>query len=140
MPRRGKWDATNRARARRPEGLGLNKTEQAYARVLHLRKLAGEILRYEFEAVRLTLGARLTYTPDFYVLEHDMVPTFHEVKGSAAFKLDPTGRVKIKLAAERFPEFRFIAVVQRTKKAGGGWTYEEIKTQAGARLEWENTT
>lgn len=137
MAKRGKWSAVNRARARRPTSTGMNRTEVAYARVLHLRKLAGEILHYEFEAITFRLADRSTYTPDFYVVENDLTLTFYEVKGSAAFKLDAVGRVKLKQAAKERPELRFIAAVQRTKKNGGGWGYEEIKTQAGARLEWE---
>ncbi len=99
----------------------MNKTEQAYAATLEARKIAGEILWYRFEGVKLRLADGCFYSPDFAVLRGDGQMEMHEVKG---FWTDDA-RVKIKVAAELYP-FRFLAVRVRTKKAGGGWDVEEF--------------
>jgi len=96
-----------------------NKTEAAYEETLKLKMLAGEILWYAFEGVKLRLADLTTYTPDFAVMLSDGTLEMHEVKG---FWQDDA-RVKIKVAAELFP-FRFIAAVPRKKKDGGGWNIE----------------
>ena len=83
----------------------MNKTEAAYAQRLELLRRAGEILWWEFEAVKLKLAPDTFYSPDFAVMSADHVLEMHEVKG---FWRDDA-RVKIKVAAELFP-FRFLAV------------------------------
>jgi hypothetical protein len=99
----------------------LNKTEQAYAAYLALLKAAGEILWFEFEAVKLRLADNTFYTCDFAVMAADGVMEMHEVKG---FWTDDA-RVKIKVAASKFP-FRFRAMKAKAKKHGGGWEVEEF--------------
>lgn len=96
----------------------MNKTEAAYG--LHLSDLQakGEIQEFKFEAVKLILGSRCSYTPDFMVIRPDGILEFHEVKG---FWRDDA-RVKIKAAADKFP-FVFVAV-QKTKT---GWNVEIIQ-------------
>ena len=97
----------------------LNKTEAEYAGMLELRKRAGEIAWYAFEAMKLRLADNTFYTPDFAVMANDGVLEMHEVKG---FWQDDA-RVKIKVAASLYP-FRFIAVQVLPKKQGGGWKRE----------------
>lgn len=100
----------------RPQRGVMNRTEAAYAELLEARRLAGEVLWYEFEAMTLRLARRTHYRPDFPVL----TPTglqFHEVKG---FMRDDAW-LKLKLAARAFP-FQFI-VVRRTK---GEWSFQEV--------------
>ena len=93
----------------------LNKTEQAYAAHLELKRIAGEIVWLRFEGVKLRLADNTFYTPDFAVMAADGVIELHEVKGFWA----DDARVKIKVAAEQYP-FRFKAV----KKTRGGWEEE----------------
>lgn len=107
----------------RDDTVRMNKTEQAFAFHLELLRRADEIIRYQFEAIRLVLAHNTQYTPDFYVLNKDRTVTFYEVKG---FWRDDA-RVKIKAAARMFPEFEFVAVQKKTKKQGGGFAYETIK-------------
>ena len=45
----------------------MNKTEEAYAKTLQVRKLAGEIVDWQFEAQTFKLAADCRYTPDFAV-------------------------------------------------------------------------
>ena len=101
----------------------MNQTEAAYAAHLDAMILAGEVVAYVFENVRLVIGTnRCTYMPDFMVILPVGYVEFHEVKG---FWRDDA-RVKIKAAAKQFPWFTFKAVTKRTKKAGGGWAVEEF--------------
>lgn len=101
----------------RPSPGSMNKTEVAYAQALRFRQLAGEIVSYRFEALKLKLAANTFYTPDFVVTFPDRIEC-HEVKG---FWRDDA-RVKIKVAAQMFPEFVFVAV--RSEK--GKWIYENF--------------
>jgi hypothetical protein len=97
----------------------MNKTEAAYSQHLEGLKIAGAVLWFEFEALTLRLADRTRYTPDFAVLLATGAFELHEVKGH----WQDDARVKIKLAAERFP-FRFLAVRKLRAKQGGGWATE----------------
>jgi hypothetical protein len=99
----------------------MNKTEKQYAGHLEQKKLAGKILWFAFEPIKLRLADNTFYTPDFAVMAADGVIELHEVKG---FWTDDA-RVKIKVAADKFP-FRFMAMKPRAQKAGGGWEVEEF--------------
>lgn len=94
----------------------MNKLEESWEFELRLLVDSGQVRRYGFEAMKLRLGDNLHYTPDFLVVRADGEIEFHEVKG---FWRDDA-RVKIKAAAEQYPEFHFMAV-QRVK---GQWKAE----------------
>ena len=94
----------------------MNKTEQAFAEYLELRKRAGEITWWKFEPLKLRLAKRTFYTPDFAALRPDGSMVIYEVKGF----WEDDARVKIKAAAEQFWMFDWIAV---TKKRGC-WQFE----------------
>jgi len=97
-----------------------NKWESDYEKdVLWPRLLAKEIRAYHFEGVRLRLADNTTYTPDWFVVFDDHFE-LHEVKG---FWRDDA-RVKIKVAAEIYPYFRFLAVTRKSRKAP--WNFEKI--------------
>ncbi len=113
------WTSFARGKRRTPGSM--NKTEAAYAAHLEGLKTLGQVEWYAFEAVTLKLAADCRFTPDFVVMLPNGLIEFHEVK---AFWADDA-RVKIKVAAEKFP-FRFIAVRARPKKHGGGWEEEEF--------------
>lgn len=91
----------------------MNLTEARYAEILERKRLAGEIKRYEFEKIKFNLADKTTYTPDFYVVFPGHIE-FHEVKGF----LREDANVKFKIAAEMFPEFRWVMVRWRNKKTG----------------------
>ena len=97
----------------------LNKTERAYQDRLAALMQAGEVSWFKFEGVKLRLADNTFYTPDFAVMLANGQMEMHEVKG---FWLDDA-RAKIKIAAELYP-FRFLAVQQKPKKEGGGWSVE----------------
>lgn len=99
----------------------MNKTEAAYAEYLREQQVAGEVVWFKFEAIKLRLADNTFYTPDFLVLPQTGFLECHEAKG---FWQDDA-RVKIKVAASIYP-FKFIAVTARAKKRGGGWEHEEF--------------
>ena len=108
-----------RALGRLPTG-HMNKTEAAYAGRLELRKAAGEILGYDFEALKFRLADNTFYTPDFAVMLSTQELQAHEVKGF----WEDDARVKIKMAARLFP-IQFVAVFAPRRKADD-WAFEEF--------------
>ncbi len=93
----------------------MNKLESSYAAHLELRRRAGEIEWFTFDAIKLRLAELTFYTADFFVMAADGALEVHEVKGH----WEDDARVKIKVAADKFP-FRFIGVTQER----GAWKYE----------------
>ena len=100
----------------------MNGTETAYSELLQIRKLAGEVIDWQFEAVTFKLAADCRYTPDFKVLLADYTIEFIDVKGGGP--MDEKSRVKVKCAAEKFPEFSFAIEQKQGSKNGGGWKRE----------------
>lgn len=94
----------------------MNKTEAKYAReVLEPMLRTGEIVSYKFEAHKFRLADKTFYTPDFEVVYPDRIE-YHEVKGY----WEDDARVKVKVVAETFPHFGFVAI-QHVK---GQWKRE----------------
>jgi len=99
----------------------MNKTEAAYAEYLKSLAMAGEVVWWRFEGIKLRLADNTFYTPDFDVMKADGMMEIHEVKGY----WEDDARVKIKVAAEQYP-FVFLAIKAVAKKNGGGWVREEF--------------
>ena len=99
----------------------MNKLEADYASYLELQVFNKNVHDYEYEAVTLRLAKGSRYTPDFMVIKADGLVEFHETKGFWR----EAARVRIKVAADRFPWFRFVAI-QRGKKGGPQWVTEEF--------------
>lgn len=100
----------------------MNKLEAERAHELEAMRTRGEIVGWWFEALTLKLAPDTRYTPDFLVVYPDGRQVVEEVKG----RWEDDARVKIKLAASRFP-WPFVALVKRKKADGGGWAREEFK-------------
>lgn len=100
----------------------MNKTELAYEAHLFMRKVVGEVLWYKFEGLKFRLADNTMYTPDFSVLVANGQLEAHEVKGGY---WQDDARVKIKVAADMYP-IKFIGVMPKPKKVGGGWAFEEF--------------
>ena len=109
---RARGDSTKYGKRHKP-GV-MNKTEEAYAELLQARKLAGEIIEWQFEAVTFKLAEDTRYTPDFAVLLATGEQEFIDAKGGGP--IDPKSLVKIKCAAEKFPQFRFVIEQKLAKK------------------------
>lgn len=108
-----------RAQPRQRHEVGrMNKTEEAYAQHLELRRQAGEINAFAFEPLKLRLANRTWYSIDFLVQFPDGTLQAHEVKGH----MEDDAAVKLKVAAEQHPWLFFILV----KKDGQRWAQTEI--------------
>lgn len=111
------WNPNIHPRHRSAPG-EMNKTEKAYAERLDLLQRAGEIASFRFGSVKLKLADKTWYTPDFYVVYPDHIE-FHEVKGF----WEDHARVKIKVVAEMYPEYLFVAM----RRVKGEWEREAFK-------------
>jgi hypothetical protein len=98
----------------RPRPGHKNKTEEAYGNLLSNDPTIEWVA---FEGIKLRLADKTFYTPDYFLMRKTGELECHEVKGF----WEDDARVKIKVAAEKFP-FRFVAV----KAKRGAWEYEEI--------------
>jgi hypothetical protein len=105
------------ARARRVPGV-MNKLEKEYADLF-----LGKLVHF-YEAVTLKLGDDCRYTPDFMVIAEDDVIEFREVKG----RWMDDAKVKIRVAAEKFPMFRFEA----WSKVNKIWTRQKFGLEDAA--------
>lgn len=106
----------------------MNKTEAAYDQHLSLRRHAGEVSWYAFEAIKLRLAKGTFLTVDFTVLLPDHTLEFHEIKGRKGdtFWAEEDAKIKLKVAAEQFP-FRVLVVWPRR---GGGWNTQHVAGRA----------
>jgi len=116
----------------------MNKSEAEYALILADRVAVGAIrsFRYEDTTLRLTVGdgPQVRYTPDFRVIELDETITFVDVKPAwysrAARRVilqpEEDAKIKMRMVADLFPEYRFRGVGRRPKKYGGGWIEEDV--------------
>lgn len=111
------------AKGRLPKGV-MNATETKYATYLDELKLAGEVVWWRFEPVKLLLAPLTTLTPDFMVQLADGAVELHDVKGAKAIYEDDA-KVKMKVAAQVYP-FVFRVVFPKAKKDGGGWLIEQV--------------
>ena len=95
-----------------------NQTEAKYARKLEQDRLAGRIVRYDFEPVKLRLADMTHLTPDFRVILADGTEEYHEVKGGYVRE---DGWIKLKLAAELHP---YVFKMAQFRK--GVWTIRTV--------------
>lgn len=109
-------------RSKLPTRQRMNKLESAYAQRLELERHAGLWQWWAFEPITLRLAADARYTPDFGLIDVNGDLVLHETKGfwrEAAL-------VRIKVAAELYPFFRFVAVTRRRKRDGGAWVHKAV--------------
>jgi len=87
--------------------------------VLRPLEKAGEYRSVKFESIKLRLAHNTFYTPDFSVVNDATGELeLHEVKGY----WEEDARVKIKVAAHQYPEYRFLAIQHKS----GKWITEEF--------------
>ena len=104
--------------------LGMNKLESRYAQHLDLLKLAGDVREWKYEWLRFRLADGAWYKPDFFLVMPDRSMELHETKGVWR----EAARVRIRVAAERHPWFRFRGV-QHSKRSG--WVFEDFSHKEG---------
>ena len=98
-----------------------SQLEARYAQQLDWRQAAGEMTQWWYEGITLRLAARCRYTPDFLILFPDMHLEVHETKGF----MREAARVRLHVAATRFPMFRFRLVTY----THGQWHWHEIPAE-----------
>jgi hypothetical protein len=101
----------------------MNRLEARYAERLETMKRIGEVVCWKFEEIKLRMAAYTFYTPDFFIMLPDGSVGFHETKG---FWRDDA-RVKIKIAAELYPMFFFVAVQWDAKAKD--WEFKRFEAQ-----------
>ena len=89
-----------------------SNTEREYASLLEECRLAGNIVRWEYEpfGIRIDDGSGKTcvFWPDFAVWYiRGEQPEFHEIKGKGKHALTPSARVKFLAARRLHPEMTF---------------------------------
>lgn len=99
----------------------MNGLESTYAQRLELERIAGVWQWWAFEAIKLRLATGAWYKPDFALIDAGGHLVLHETKGFWR----EAARVRIKVAAELFPCFRFVAVTRELKTNGGNWIHTQ---------------
>lgn len=108
---------SKRARAIKRPGV-MNRLETRYSEHLQALQDTGEILRFDYEPEKFNLGPKTYYTPDFRVVTTEGYIEFHECKGFWR----QSGRIKIKVASDLHPMYKWIAVQWKNKS----WVFEPI--------------
>lgn len=104
----------------------MNATEKRFeANVLRTRQLAGEVSHWHYEQFKVRLADGAYFTADFWVFNTDGTMEVAEVKGAAGF--EEAARVRIKVAADRYPEFLWTAYTEKKgSRNRGAFTREEF--------------
>lgn len=133
-----RWPRKAHGNSRRHVPGVMNRTETRYSEYLANRLLIGEIQWWEFEPITFKLGKDLRWTPDFLILTRELELEFHDTKaGTSQKKKDDLGvkvstgkyvprveddaRVKIIMAAEKWPFLQFCTVWEAGKAGCGTW-------------------
>lgn len=98
----------------------MNKLEGEYARILQAKRHRGEIIFDRYEALKLRIGDKCFYSPDFLIIRaNNPKPLLVEIKGAAIHqkKLYEDGIIKFKAAKELYPCFDF----EMWSKIDGEW-------------------
>ena len=107
---------------------GMNKLEQRWAEQLEIERAAGEIRSWRYNSIRLKLADGSWFKPDFVVICADGSMRIDETKGHWR----EAARVRIRVAAELYPEFRFRALSWHGHE---GWAVEAFgAAEGGAQL------
>lgn len=122
-------EVPKRSRRKTSQVERMNKTEARYAAHLQVMQAAGLVKSFKYESIKLRLADKTWYTSDFLVISQQTLSgikvcfaELHEVKGF----WEDDARVKIKVAAEMYPFFKFVAV-RANKSTSAPWTYEEFR-------------
>ena len=135
----GRFPRKARGSHRRHTPGQMNLTEKRYSEYLAAQLLAGLIQFWEFESVTLKIAPDVRWTPDFLVMTNDFTLEFHDTKAGAKQKkknketgvMEPTGnykprveddaRIKIIMAAQKWPFLSFCTVWEAGKAGCGIW-------------------
>lgn len=99
-----------------------SKLEADYAKRLEVERAAGLLVSWHYEPTPFQIGGGCGYTVDFKIERPDGSIEMHEVKGYWR----EAAKVRLKIAAERFPEFRWFIVVRKR----GTWAITPVRRAA----------
>ncbi len=98
-----------------------NKTEQDfYESYLLPRIQSGEFYSAKYEALALPIAHRCVYNPDFIVGTAENTTVIFETKAPHRFR--NAGIIKLKVAAQAYPEYEFYLAEKKDKK----WVVKRI--------------
>jgi hypothetical protein len=110
---------------------GMTKVEERFASYLNLLKSVGKIEDWKFEPMSIKIADGVRYNPDFEIVGKEFI-TMAEIKPGSRdkktgqvkpFSMDDGYRTKIYVAAEKYPEFRWLLIWD---DKNGGWMEREI--------------
>lgn len=94
-------------------------------------RLRGEIKRWWYQPFKVRLSRiQNWFTVDFFAVMADDTMTAYETKGSWRAPGQDRQHVKIKVAADEYPIYRWVVAMQRRKKDGGGWKFTDYSDPA----------
>lgn len=103
----------------------MNGLEARYAAHLEVMRQDGAIVFWRFGAVKFRLADKTWYTPDFYIMLPGGAIEIHETKGW----MRDDANVKIKVAAEMYPELTFVLVTW----GNGAWEFVRYRSKREVR-------
>lgn len=109
---------------RLPAPKGLNKTEESYSQHLRLLHLAGDILWWGFEAMKVRIGKNCYFSPDFLVMYADSRLELHDTKGrkGKTYYAEDDSIVKARATSANFPLPMFFVF----RRSDGEWEKVEM--------------
>lgn len=111
----GRKSGKGRVQSHTPDRM--NALELAYAEHLLARMVDGDVVRFDFESLKLRLGPRCWYTVDFLVQRSDGSLEIHETKGH----MRDDAAVKLRITEGLWYPFRLFVVRRKRER----WVLEE---------------
>ncbi len=110
---------------RAQQGRGENQLELAFGERIHMARILDEIHDFWLKPFVLRIGPSMTFEPDFMVLDGSEGKTWIiDTKGQW---VDGDSRIKIKIASEKFPQWRWLIVT----RPDGVWRAKEVTAAKG---------
>ncbi len=109
---------------RKQQGRGENQLELAFGERLNIAKLHCQIVEYWLKPFVLKIGPATTFEPDFMVFDYLHRHWIIDTKGPHSWE---DSRIKIKIAAEKCPQWRWLIVT----RPEGVWRAKEVTAAKG---------
>ncbi len=118
------WDQLPEKPKRKQQGRGENQLEQDFREYCSGLTNGAEIWQFWRKPFILRIGPDMTFEPDFLV--RDWTNQCYAIDTKGPFSREDS-RIKIKVAAEKYPLWRWL-IVTRTN---GIWRAKEVKAEKG---------
>ncbi len=109
---------------KKQQGRGENQLEQDFAWHLSIQKSERKIFNCWAKPMVLAIGPTMTFEPDFMVDDGNNWIWLIDTKGPFSRE---DSRIKIKIAAERYPMWNFLIVT----RPDGQWKAKEVTAEKG---------